>query len=439
MKKADDSQHLGKRNMKTSSAGHRALFYKSARAAGAIAVSLCLLSGPVVSAAAETSDDTETSTQDTSSLGFFEYTSNVTDAVSLMMQLSGEDIVLDTFKSAMNSDGTSTTDSPETKSKENQGLLPGVHSADVAKMQQRLMDLDYMEPDEPTDFYGPQTEYSLQLFQREHNLQVDGIAGASTLDLLYSEKAKPYTVYLEAQGTDVELLQERLGELGYFLGSPTGYFGPETEKAVKAFQERNGLFVDGKVGTMTREALFSESAKAAPKPEPTPTPTSKASSSSGKKTSTSNNNSGKKTSTGSSSGNKTSSSSHSSSTTRVPNPGSVSALLSVAQSQLGKPYVRGGKGPNTFDCSGLVYYALNQSGKSIGYMTSGGWANSSYPRVNKMSELRAGDIICFRGHVAIYIGGGMMIDASSSKGEVVRRSCTGSWAQRNFICGRRVL
>jgi cell wall-associated NlpC family hydrolase len=41
--------------------------------------------------------------------------------------------------------------------------------------------------------------------------------------------------------------------------------------------------------------------------------------------------------------------------------------------------------------------------------------------------------------VAIYIGGGTMIDASSSNGKIVKRSCTGSWSRRNFICGRRVL
>ena len=37
-------------------------------------------------------------------------------------------------------------------------------------------------------------------------------------------------------------------------------------------------------------------------------------------------------------------------------PGSVEAFIAVAEAQLGKPYVLGGKGPNSFDCSGLIYY-----------------------------------------------------------------------------------
>ena len=439
MKMLDDSRH----SIKNTVTGRRALLNKGARAAGALAVSLCMLAGPAVSAASpDTSGDkgtpTPTPTPETSAVGFFEYSSSVTDAVSFMIKLSGGEIVLDTLKMAMDplstsvlsseddeKDATTSSDPDGTKTKkEDAGLVPGVHSEKVVDLQTRLMELDYMEPDEPTDFYGPQTDYSMQLFQRQHDLQVDGIAGDSTVKLLNSDEAKPYTVMLEAQGTDVKGLQERLAELRYFYGSPTGYYGTETESAVKAFQKRNDLFVDGKVGSMTREAMYSTSVKAAPEPEPT-----------------SNSGSSGSSSGGSSSGGSSSGGSHSSgsSTSRIPNATSVSSLISFAGSQLGKPYVRGGKGPDTFDCSGLVYYCLKSIGVNIGYMTSGGWAGSSYPRVNSISELKAGDIICFRGHVAIYIGGGTMIDASSSNGKVVRRSCTGSWSRRNFICGRRVL
>ncbi|MGI5908574.1 MAG: peptidoglycan-binding protein [Christensenellales bacterium] len=453
MKRIDDPGHP----IKT---GRRVRFQKGAKAAGALAVSLCMLCAPSVSAAATgTSDDkdTPTPTPETTSVGFFEYTSNVTDAVSFMFRLSGGEIVLDTLKMAMDplsatvlaedaGEPSASPGSGGTKTeKKDAGLVPGVHSKKVEEIQERLMELDYMEPDEPTDFYGPQTEYSLQLFQREHDLQVDGIAGAATLELLNSEEAKPYTVRLEARGTDVEGLQERLAELRYFSGRPTGYFGTETDKAVRAFQKRNDLFVDGKVGIMTREALYSTSVKAAPEPQPTVNSSSgnssSGSSSSGSSSSGSSS-SGSSSSGGSSSGSSSSggsSQSSGSSTTRIPNGNKVSALISVANSNLGKPYVRGGKGPNTFDCSGFVYYCLKSIGVKIGYMTSYGWAGCSYPRVNSMSQLKAGDIICFRGHVAIYIGGGTMIDASSSNGKIVKRSCTGSWSRRNFICGRRVL
>ena len=115
------------------------------------------------------------------------------------------------------------------------------------------------------------------------------------------------------------------------------------------------------------------------------------------------------------------------------------ALISAAYAQLGKRYVRGGKGPDTFDCSGFVYYALQSSGNGVPYMTSRAWAESSYPRVDSMDDLQRGDVVCFRGHVGIYLGSGAMIDASSSRGKVritFNIKASPYW-QRSFICGRR--
>ncbi len=57
-----------------------------------------------------------------------------------------------------------------------------------------------------------------------------------------------------------------------------------------------------------------------------------------------------------------------------------------------------------------------------------------------MGDLMAGDIIVFRGHVGICIGGGQMIDASSSQGEVRITSIGGSkYWKTNFLFGARVL
>lgn len=66
----------------------------------------------------------------------------------------------------------------------------------------------------------------------------------------------------EMEGDDVTEVQERLQALGY-LDKVTGYFGTDTERAVRDFQERNNLDVDGKVGPATLEALMSESARQA--------------------------------------------------------------------------------------------------------------------------------------------------------------------------------
>lgn len=271
----------------------------------------------------------------------------------------------------------------------------------VPMIQQRLMDLDYMDQDETTDLFGPVTSQSIEFFQRKNNLNVDGVAELATLELLFSNDALRYTVSEGDSGVDVESVQDRLDELGYDI-STTGYFGTDTKKAVLAFQKRNDLTDDGKIGADTKEILYSGKAK-------------------GPRKITSNSSGG------------------GSSTTHIANPGSVEGLIQAATAQLGKSYVLGGKGPNVFDCSGLVYYSLKLSGNGIGYMTSGGWASSGYARVNSMSELRRGDIICLRGHVAIYLGGGEVIHASSSRGGVVRGSISSSYWSRNFICGRRPL
>ena len=96
---------------------------------------------------------------------------------------------------------------------------------------------------------------------------------------------------------------------------------------------------------------------------------------------------------------------------------------------MGCPYVRGGKGPNSFDCSGFVYWCLKQAGVNVSYMTSVRWRTcSKFTRVTDMSELKRGDVLVFSGssestgHVGIYMGGGKMIDAGSSSGCVVIRS-----------------
>ena len=70
-----------------------------------------------------------------------------------------------------------------------------------------------------------------------------------------------YTLSVGDEDPEVKELQNRLYELGY-IDAVTGYFGTDTEAAVKKFQERNALSADGKVGAATREMLYSENAKA---------------------------------------------------------------------------------------------------------------------------------------------------------------------------------
>ena len=113
----------------------------------------------------------------------------------------------------------------------------------------------------------------------------------------------------------------------------------------------------------------------------------------------------------------------------------ISSFIKVAKAQLGKPYVLGGKGPNVFDCSGLIYYALNKSGYSISYMTSAGWLNSSFRTITDFSQLQAGDILCMPGHVGIYEGDGYSVEAANPSLGIITREVplrTFSFAKRIF-------
>lgn len=75
------------------------------------------------------------------------------------------------------------------------------------------------------------------------------------------------------EGEDVLLVQERLRELGYYLGNADGIFGLQTRTAVYAFQRAHKLSkIDGKVGPQTIAALFASDAIVKPTPTPSPTP-----------------------------------------------------------------------------------------------------------------------------------------------------------------------
>lgn len=77
---------------------------------------------------------------------------------------------------------------------------------------------------------------------------------------------------VDAEGAgDVLKLQQRLVEIGYLADEPDGYFGANTEAAVRAFQELNGLEATGVADADTQAKLFSEE-KFAPAPTPAPTP-----------------------------------------------------------------------------------------------------------------------------------------------------------------------
>lgn len=105
-------------------------------------------------------------------------------------------------------------------------------------------------------------------------------------------------------------------------------------------------------------------------------------------------------------------------------------IVDAAHSRLGCPYVWGGNGPNTFDCSGLVKWCYAQVGISIPRTTG---ELKSYGTQISVSQALPGDILWKSGHVGIYIGNGQYIHAPQT-GDVVKISSVSSG---NFTFARR--
>ncbi|HZD99420.1 MAG TPA: NlpC/P60 family protein [Micromonosporaceae bacterium] len=101
-------------------------------------------------------------------------------------------------------------------------------------------------------------------------------------------------------------------------------------------------------------------------------------------------------------------------------PGRGGKVVAFAYDQLGKPYVWGADGPGSYDCSGLVEAAYHSVGVSLPHN-----AAMQYHAISHISrsQLSPGDLVFYSnlGHVAIYIGGGMVIHAPQP-GENVKKA-----------------
>ena len=125
---------------------------------------------------------------------------------------------------------------------------------------------------------------------------------------------------------------------------------------------------------------------------------------------------------------------------------SASSVIAYAKTLLGKPYVWGAQGPNSFDCSGFTYYVFKNKAGIILPRTSS--AQSKYGTYVSRNNLRAGDLVFFDtnganngqvSHVGLYIGNGQMIHASYSQKKIVIDNFNSSYFKRTFVNGRRVL
>jgi hypothetical protein len=99
--------------------------------------------------------------------------------------------------------------------------------------------------------------------------------------------------------------------------------------------------------------------------------------------------------------------------------------LTAAMSKIGRPYVWGAEGPDTFDCSGLVQWAFGQAGVRMPRVTDQQWVTG--PQI-PLAQAQPGDLLFWRNdptnpgyisHVAIYWGNGKMLHAPHT-GDVVK-------------------
>ena len=127
----------------------------------------------------------------------------------------------------------------------------------------------------------------------------------------------------------------------------------------------------------------------------------------------------------------------------------ILAIISLANAQLDKPYSYGKAGPNSYDCSGLVYYCfleeadieLPRTAKEIGYC-------EDYITIETIEELEKGDIVCFNtnrsdgdlsDHVGIYLGDYDFIHSSSAQGKVVISTLGEGYYNECFSWGKRII
>lgn len=157
-------------------------------------------------------------------------------------------------------------------------------------------------------------------------------------------------------------------------------------------------------------------------------------------TSQKNNTSSNSTSSNSTSGNSTSNKTEQSDVPAA-NTSLAQAVVNLAYSKIGSPYVWGAEGPNSFDCSGLTSYVYkNAAGISIPRSSS---AQAGYGKTVSKSDLQPGDLVFFGSgsvsHVGIYIGGGNMIHSPKPGDSVKITSINSSYYSGRFITAKRVL
>ena len=323
----------------------------------------------------------------------------------------------------------------------------GLTSSAVADIQSALKALGYLE--NPSGAYDSATRAAIEMFQEDNALPTDGIAGDETLALLLSDSAKNWTLADGIYTGDKRIWREppkdgvdgwssiTADKISAYSGSSVTSTGAECKLGTASVNPNaipigTELYIPGygyaiaadvnayknKVNHLTKEPLnmidlwfaskedarkwenkhnftiLYRSADARPARE---APT-------------------------------------------------ADAIAATAKNQVGKEYVLNASGPDEFDCSGLVYYVLNECGIAVDRKDCAGYAqNEDWSKIESLGDVKAGDILFFCGedgkirHAGIAVSSKNMIDASSSHRKVAERGFQTRYWKEHFAFARRVV
>ena len=323
----------------------------------------------------------------------------------------------------------------------------GLTSSAIADIQSALKALGYLE--NPSGAYDSATRAAIEMFQEDNALPSDGIAGDETLALLLSDSAKNWTLADGIYTGDKRIWREppkdgvdgwssiTADKISAYSGSSVTSTGAECKLGTASVNPNaipigTELYIPGygyaiaadvnayknKVNHLTKESLnmidlWFASKEDARKWENKHNFTIL----------------------------------YRSADARPAREASTAdAIAATAKNQVGKEYVLNASGPDEFDCSGLVYYVLNECGIAVDRKDCAGYAqNEDWSKIESLGDVKAGDILFFCGedgkirHAGIAVSSKNMIDASSSHRKVVKRSCNTNYWNRHFAFARRVV
>jgi peptidoglycan DL-endopeptidase CwlO len=242
--------------------------------------------------------------------------------------------------------------------------------------------------------YGPESRTAVRRYQARHGLLVDGIVGPQTLRSLGIGRGGG-----GGHSGGMRIIRAWwVAPVQRKLGVPVdGAYGPITRRAVKRFQARHGLVVDGIVGPQTLGALGIHRHSSSP------------------------------------GGNGGGGGGGANASTRA------ATAVAAARSALGSPYAWGGNGPGSFDCSGLTVWAWRQAGVVLPRTS---YAQYLAGRPVSRANVRAGDLVFFStngpgaSHVGIAVSGSSFISATTHGVRV--QPIGGSYWGSSYVGARRL-